>query len=132
MVRTLTIEDVLLFMERLRLDESRRHFLNGGSDFLRAACDEGLAEWGHFGELTARMKDLSRDGLADWKAAPWDAWGDDLLNASDFHLTAEGRRDAKALLAQRPSMNCGRVTASSPSSIGQTQSATTTRQQRAG
>jgi len=60
MTRILTIEDVLLFLEELRLDETRRHTLNGGGDLLREAVNEGLAEWGSFGEFTARMMELKR------------------------------------------------------------------------
>jgi len=97
MTRVLTIEDVLSFLEELRLDPTRRHLLNGGVDLLREAANEGLLEWGSFGEFTARMIELKRDGLADWKPAPHDRWGDDLMNAGEFHLTTEGRREARTL-----------------------------------
>jgi hypothetical protein len=99
MTRTLTIEDVLLFMEELRLDETRRHLMNGGGDLLREAAHQGLLEWGQFSEFEARMRELKRDGLADWKQADWDRFDHDLMNASEFHLTTEGRREARAIEA---------------------------------
>lgn len=99
MTRILTIEDVLPFLEDLRLDPTRRHLLNGGVDLLREAANRGLLEWGQFGEFQACMAELTRDGLADWKRAPHDRFGNDLMNGTDFHLTAEGRREARAIAA---------------------------------
>lgn len=97
-MRVLAMEDVLLFLDELRLDPARRSVLSSGSELLRAAAIAGLVEeWGQFNEFIPRMVDLRDAGLVEWQPAPYDRWGDDILNAGYFKLSAEGLRQARDL-----------------------------------
>lgn len=96
---------VLALLVALERDPERRHRLRQGGDLLQEAAERGLAEWGDAPEFRSAMVELRRDGLIVWDPPAWprinpdDPTADELFNSRDFHLTLEGRREARALAA---------------------------------
>jgi hypothetical protein len=78
-VRPLLADEVLLFLDNLQHDVTRRHVLySGRADLLGEAAQAGLIDQGELNEITPRLQQLRRDGLIGWKNASWDRWGDDV------------------------------------------------------
>ena len=89
--QALTGEDVLAFLQRLRLDRNRSRALNSGRSLLLAAAESGLVALRELDAFVGLMVELRRAGLVDWRCAPGDIRGDDLPHAAEFHLTSRGR-----------------------------------------
>lgn len=107
-MRVLTVDEVLLFLETLRSDPTREHLLRTGGDLLREAQREGLLQWGDFAGFTERMLELQKDGLVEWRPGAVDHSGRDLLNASEFRVTAAGRREVREIASRpRPALDSG-------------------------
>ena len=92
----LTDQEVLAFLCELRLDRRRCYSLNSGSRLLREVATSGLVG-SEVEPFINQMLELRSSGLADWTPASEDVWGDDLLHAAEFHLTAEGRSRLRQL-----------------------------------
>ena len=118
-MRVLTVEEVLLFLDELRLDPERRMSLLTGDLLFRAAQKAGLLEWGEFTEFTQRLIELKRDGQVSWTNPDYFKSPDSLVssdvlhNARDFYVTPTGRAEARALAALK-------AQASSPAVLGGT------------
>ena len=94
----LDLEDVLLFLDGLRLDHQRRHALVEGIVLMREAVSAGLMpDLGQPWEFRQRVIEARDIGWITWTPAPHDGWGDDLRNAPNFMLTDSGLRHAQEL-----------------------------------
>jgi hypothetical protein len=95
--RALTGDDVLEFLQRLRLDGRRSRRLSSGRSLLLEAVKSGLVELREIDAFVGLMLELRRAGLVDWRWAPGDIRGDDLPHAVEFHLTQRGRGRLSAI-----------------------------------
>lgn len=97
-MRPLTVEDVLLFIDRVRLDPEKRQALTFGHDLLMLAAQEGLiSNSADLGFLAPRMLEARDIGLLKWRQADHDHSGYDLMNAREFLVTESGMRHAREL-----------------------------------
>jgi hypothetical protein len=103
LVRPLIAEEVLLFLDELRLDPQRRHSLRMGTDLFQEARRAGLIEATDHeaSEFRQRAQEARSIGWVRW--SPFDAVADsvggdnNLLNAREFRLTDAGLSTARAL-----------------------------------
>src|SRR5438874_1654011 len=94
----LDLEEVLLFLDGLRLDHGRRQALTDGSQLRYEAVRAGLIpDLGQHWEFTHLMIEARQIGWVTWTAASFDHWGTDLPNGHDFRLTDAGLRSAREL-----------------------------------
>jgi hypothetical protein len=91
-----TDREVLTFLRELRLDRLRCYSLNSGRRLLREVAASGLVG-SEVKPFINQMLELRSSGLADWTPASDDVWGDDLLHAAEFHLTAQGQSRLREL-----------------------------------
>lgn len=94
----LDLEDVILFLDELRLDHARRHCLVQGLELVREAAKAGLiGDLSQLGNLPVQMNEARMLGLVSWELPTDDPLGYDLINGRDFRLTNVGLRHAREL-----------------------------------
>jgi hypothetical protein len=96
-VQPLTLEDVLLFLDQLRLDPERQHNLRQGIDLLHQAKWSGVIPDLDAWEFKQRMVEARRIGWIEWTQPEFDQTGRDLANAREFWLTDAGIKQARDL-----------------------------------
>ncbi len=101
--------DVLLFMDDLRRDPSRRHLLSASWEIYRAAVAAGLIADGAIDDLAVLMQELVSDDriafttvsggvIAPTPGAPWS--GTWLQQLHGWRITGQGREEAARLRAE--------------------------------